>query len=1062
MRKWYLLFGVIALGFSSIIYSQSGKIAGTVTDAVTGEQLIGVNVIVDGTTLGAATDIEGYYVILNVPPGKKNLRVSYIGYTSRSITDVIVNIDQTTIIDVQLSSQAVETDEVVVTAAVIPIVEQDVSASRANISAEEIESLPTTSVNRIMGLQAGVQSSDSGPIIRGGEARETAFIVNGITLRDERDNKPYTSISVTSIENVQITTGGFSAEYGDLRSGIVNVVTKEGRKDKYTFSFIGRYKPAGRKHFGHSPHDPNAYFVRPYLDPAVAWTGTKNGAWTEFEQNQYPEFEGWNKISQDLMRDDDPTNDLSPEAAQRLYLWQHRRQLSVEKPDYEIDMSFGGPMPLVSKSLGDLRFYASFRNVREMYILPLSDDAYRDWSGQLKVTSDLKPGMKLMIDGLFGETSGTASSRSGLGGIFKSPVSIVSDMDRVSFIETRTFAPDYWAPSTIKRNSVGAKFTHVLNPTTFYEAIISRFESNYDTNPGRLRDTSRVYQFGENFYTDEGPFGFQPAPSDAINGMRMGVGMSNARDTSKITVYSAKFDITSQLDKYNQLKAGLQITYTSNQTNYARFDEFLPSNNAQSKWDTEPIRGALYIQDKLEFEGMVANVGVRLDYFDPGGDYFVYDPFTDAFKAVNIPGVDTLLEKSAVEKQFTVSPRVGISFPISINSKLYFNYGHQRSFPTPENLYLFRTSGFDNSLLRIGNPNNPLEKTIQYELGYEHNLFDMFLLRVAGYYKDISLQPFLVNYINRDRDVDYVVSEPKRYRDIRGAEITLSKNRGEWFQGFINYTYDVRSSGLFGFEEINENPAKQREYERLADDIEQNRPLPRPFGSANLNFFTPSEFGPEVAGLYPLGDFRISLLADWQSGQHFTWTGGGAIPGIQDNVQMRDFWNVDLRFSKNFYIADMLNLEFILDVNNVFNFKNMFSSVFNSYGFGDGEDYLNYMRSLHLPASIGDELSGAYTNVPGDDQPGDYRRQGPYTPIVAVKDISAVNFNDVRDGAIYWDRVTRNYYEFTGTDWQEASKSKMDKIIENKQYIDMPNQTYFTFLNPRQIYFGLKLSVELF
>jgi hypothetical protein len=782
MRNWYLLFSIISFLFFTNLTAQSGKISGKVTDAETGEPLIGVNVIVEGSAQGAATDIEGDYVILNVSPGRKSLIISYIGYTSKNITDVIVNIDQTTVIDVELSTQSVETQEVVVTAAITPIVEQDVSSSRANISAEEIETLPTTSVNRIVGLQAGVQNSDSGPIIRGGSARETAFVVNGITMRDERDNNPYTSISVTSIENVQVTTGGFSAEYGDLRSGIINVVTKEGRKDKYTFSFIGRYKPTSQKHFGISPHDYNAYYVRPYLDPAVAWSGTKNGAWNEFQQRQYPEFDGWNKISEDLMRDDDPTNDLSPEAAQRLFLWQHRRQLDIQKPDFELDMSFGGPVPFVSKPLGNLRFYASFRNVREMYIVPLSDDAYRDWSGQLKLTSDIQPGMKVMIDGLFGETTGTNNSRSGLGGVFKSPVSIVDDMNRVSFIETRIFAPDYWAPTTIKRNSIGAKFTHVLNPTTFYEAIISRFESSYDTNPGRLRDTSRVYQFGENFFTDEAPFGFQPAPSDGINGMRMGVGMSNSRDTSKITVYNAKFDITSQIDKYNQLKAGLQITYTQNNTNYGTFDEFLPSGNSQSKWNTEPVRGALYVQDKLEFEGMIANVGIRLDYFDPGGEWFVYDPFTEAFKAVNIPGVDSLLEKSAVTKQLTISPRVGISFPISINSKLYFNYGHQRSFPTPENLYLFRTSSFDNSLSRIANPNHPLEKSIQYELGYEHNLFDMFLIRLAGYYKDISLQPLLINYINRNRDVDYVVSEPRSYRDIRGAEITLSKNRATGFR----------------------------------------------------------------------------------------------------------------------------------------------------------------------------------------------------------------------------------------------------------------------------------------
>lgn len=1057
MRKLFLLLFVHILLLTSVIFAQSGKISGTITDVNTGDPLIGVNVIVDGTALGAATDLEGYYVILNVPPGRKSLTATYIGFTSQTITNVVVNIDQTTVIDIQLSEQSIETGEVVVTAAITPIVDQDVAASRANISAEEIENLPTVSVNRIVSLQAGIQNSDEGVEIRGGNVRETAFIVNGITLRDERNNNPYTGISVTSIQNVQVTTGGFSAEYGDLRSGIINVVTKEGSKDKYTFSFIGRYKPAAQKHFGISPHDFDSYWIRPFLDPAVAWTGTKNGAWNEFQQRQYQEFEGWNTISQNLMKDDNPNNDLSPEAAQRLFLWQHRRQLDIEDPDYELDMSFGGPVPVVSRQLGNLRFYASYRKDQEMYVVPLSDDGFRDWSSQLKITSDISTGMKLMIDGLIGESTGTNSERDGSAGLFRSASSIAEEMDRVSYIDTRLFATDYWAPSIVKRNSIGAKLTHVLNPTTFYEVVLSRFESKYSTNPGRLRDTSGIKLFGENYWVDESPFGFQPAPSEGLGGMRMGVGMSNSRDSSKIAVYTAKFDLTSQMNKYNQIKAGLQVVYTRNQTNYAQYDQFLPTSNSQSKWDTEPIRGALYVQDKIEFEGMIANVGVRVDYFDPGGEWYVYDPYTEAFKAVNVAGVDTLLDKRAVEKQLTVSPRVGISFPISVNSKLYFNYGHQRSFPTPENLYLFRTSGFDNSLLRIANPNIPLEKSIQYELGYEHNLFDMLLIRAAGYYKDISLQPLLVDYINRNRDVDYSVSEPNSYRDIRGVEITLSKNRGRWFQGFINYTYDVRTSGRFGFEEYYENPAKQREYERITTDSEQFKPIPRPFGSANLNFFTPPDFGPELSGIYPLGDFRFSLLGDWSSGSYITWTGGGTIPGILYNVQWRDYWNVDLRFSKSIRIADLLNLEMILDVSNVLNFK----YLSNQYGFVDGEDYLDYMRSLHLPANIGDELSGSYINIPGDDQPGDYRITGDFAPIVPVSDVFTLRNDEVKDGAIYWDKSTKNYYEFNGQGWDQVSSSRMDKIIDNKQYIDMPNQKYFTFLNPRQIYFGLKLSIEL-
>ena len=139
-------------------------------------------------------------------------------------------------------------------------------------------------------------------------------------------------------------------------------------------------------------------------------------------------------------------------------------------------------------------------------------------------------------------------------------------------------------------------------------------------------------------------------------------------------------------------------------------DKFLPSGRSRSTWSNFPIRGALYVQDKLEFEGMVANVGVRLDYSDPQGQWYAYDPYNKAFSSKYSLGIDTLLAKATVDKQLDISPRVGISFPISVDSKLYFNYGHFRQLPTPENLFLLRRFSDNNAVTRLAEPNNPLPK----------------------------------------------------------------------------------------------------------------------------------------------------------------------------------------------------------------------------------------------------------------------------------------------------------------------------------------------------------------
>ena len=142
--------------------------------------------------------------------------------------------------------------------------------------------------------------------------------------------------------------------------------------------------------------------------------------------------------------------------------------------------------------------------------------------------------------------------------------------------------------------------------------------------------------------------------------------------------------------KYNNIKTGVEIVYTDNRVNYASVDKFLPVGRSRSVWSNFPIRAALYVQDKLEFEGMVTNIGLRLDYSDPQGSWYEYSPYTKAFASENSLRLDELLTKIDVEKQINLSPRLGISFPISINSKLYFNYGHFRSMPTPENLFLLR------------------------------------------------------------------------------------------------------------------------------------------------------------------------------------------------------------------------------------------------------------------------------------------------------------------------------------------------------------------------------------
>ncbi|MDZ7378271.1 MAG: TonB-dependent receptor, partial [candidate division KSB1 bacterium] len=212
MRVFFVL---IACGLAAgLLYGgTTGKIAGRVVDAETGAPLPGVNVIIEGTRIGAATDVNGYYVILNVPPGTYALQASMIGYARVTATNVVVNVDLTTTVDFRLKAEVLTMEQVVVEAE-RPIVPKDVSASQVNVESRVIASLPVQELSQVVGLQAGVR----GLVIRGGDARQAAVLMDGLSLNDERSNTPYTTVPLSAVKEVQIQTGGFNAEYGNLRS----------------------------------------------------------------------------------------------------------------------------------------------------------------------------------------------------------------------------------------------------------------------------------------------------------------------------------------------------------------------------------------------------------------------------------------------------------------------------------------------------------------------------------------------------------------------------------------------------------------------------------------------------------------------------------------------------------------------------------------------------------------------------------------------------------------------------------------------------------------------------
>lgn len=998
--------------------STSGKIAGTITDDQTGTPLGGVNVYLEDTRIGSATDLDGFFVMLNVPPGTYNLKVNYVGYAEHTVHDVVVKIDLTTRVDIALKSQIIEGETVVVEAD-RPAVVQDISNSQMNIEAETIANLPVQTVDQALTLQAGIEMGTQGIIVRGGGADETVFMVDGLSLNDERSNIPYTAVSLNSIKEITIQTGGFNAEYGDARSGLVNVVTREGSKNRYnaSVSYMTNKLPGinliRQKHFGPSLYDPNSYFNRPYMDPEVCWTGTANGNWDDYTRSQYPSFEGWNAISEETMQDEDPSNDLTPLGAKRLFEWQRRRKGDIEKSDYVLDIGFGGPLfpsmiSSLNEDLGNARFYLSHYNERNMFVFPLATDSYQEHHTQLKVTSDLSPSMKLVMTGLYGEVTSVSPydwNPTPTGHVLQG-VSEVAGYAHASSL----YMPGYYSPTEIYRTMIGAKFTHAINSRTFYDVKLQYKINKYNTYQMATRDTTKKYEPVPGYLVDEAPYGYWGFSDQSIDGTIMGGWMNLGRDKSVNSTTTFELNFSSQLNKRNQVKSGVRVIY--NDFDIKSYSES-PSKDTWNRsliYHVFPTRIGAYIQDKLEYEGFIANLGVRFDYSNPNADSYDLQKFDDFFKEGYGNTVENQAPAEDAKTHFNISPRLGVSHPITENSKLYFNYGH--FYAEPPSSYRFRlqreNSGF---IMYMGNPNLDMEKTVAYELGYEHNVLDIFLFKIAAYYKDITNQIGSVYYTNFNNSVNYGYPENNNYADIRGAEITLSKRVGRWVSGFINYTYDVRTSGYFGLLHYYEDPTIQRNYNRI--NPKQTRVHPRPYARASLDFHTPDDFGKTFGDFNFFNNWNLNILADWRSGSYATYDPFET--GVVDNIQWRDWHNVDMRLSKMLQLKN-LGLKFFVDISNVFNVKYMNYAGFSNYNY----DFIPYLESLNFSWEKGVEH--------GDDRVGDYRPAN-----------------------VAYDPLEPNPYN----DSEIAARNKKRK--EDKSYIDNPDIEALTFLNPRKITLGINI-----
>ncbi len=223
MARYFLLSLVFAL-VSTATFAQT-SIAGKVTDADSGEELIAANVTLykEGVLItGVATDFEGNYSI-NTDPGTYDVEISYIGYPTNRINGVIVNAGQANKLDVQLGAgdSGINLDEIVVTDYKVPLIEQDNTSSGATVTSEDIRKFATKNITSVAAATAGLSQLDEGDgvTVRGSRSNATDIYVDGIRVTNSQ-------VQEADVEQLQVITGGIPAYYGDVTGGVISITTK--------------------------------------------------------------------------------------------------------------------------------------------------------------------------------------------------------------------------------------------------------------------------------------------------------------------------------------------------------------------------------------------------------------------------------------------------------------------------------------------------------------------------------------------------------------------------------------------------------------------------------------------------------------------------------------------------------------------------------------------------------------------------------------------------------------------------------------------------------------------
>ena len=730
----------------------TGKISGVISDE-DNKPLVGCNMVLDGTSMGSSSDINGQYYIINIPAGKYSLTATMIGYKTIKLKDIIISSDFTTPVDLTMQIEAIAGETITVIAKQNKIV-KDLTSSTAIVNSDDLELLPITEISEVLEIQAGYVDGH----LRGGRSGEVSYLIDGIAVTDAYDGNAATSINKNSIEEMQIISGAFNAEYGHAMSGIVNIITKDGSNK--TSGHLSNY-------FGDFISNKSSLFLN--IDDIDIFS-TKN-------------------------------IDLSlngPIIKDKLFYFTNFRNIKYEghynglrKFNYDNISYFDSTGTFIISKPKIVSGDTSFPGLGNQDFVPM------DWNQhnyfQLKLLYKPSPSSRLRI-------------------------TRIND-DRLSqyFDRMYKYNPDGSLLHENKSITNIFQLTKNLTKNTYLNFGITNFKKVYKhftfEDPSKYVhqevNTSRPYSFytgGNNnsyFNRETNSAIIKADLSSQIKNNLLKIGFESRNH--KINYYSSSYQPS--ID---------QISFNPETDDPFLIKPILPNDTTiySSRFTFEPIELSMYIQNKLELNNLIINAGIRFDYFDPKGnllsdptDPSIYNPIKpgNRYRDLNNNGIKDTNEPtiSSSERQeywyletdikYKISPRLGISFPISDAGVFHFSYGHFFQMPKFELLYLnpdFDLSQSTGNTGVIGNANLNPEKTISAEIGLQQQLNRQYIVNITCYFRDIrELTGTRSSEIEMFGGASsYSKLENSDFAFVKGLVLSLDYNNEKGLFGTIDYT----------------------------------------------------------------------------------------------------------------------------------------------------------------------------------------------------------------------------------------------------------------------------------